>query len=112
MNIHLGNLSREVTEEQLREAFLPFGHVVAVRLITDRHSGVSKGFGFVEMGDQAEGQAAIDGLNGKELAGRTMDLSEARPFGKKNSRPYGGGGGGRPSRGHGGGGGSRKRRSF
>ncbi len=110
MNIHLGNLSREVTEEQLRETFAPFGHVAAVRLITDKHSGVSKGFGFVEMGDQDEGQAAIDGLNGKERAGRTMDLREARPFGKKNSRPHGGGGGGRPSRG--GGGGSRKRRSF
>jgi RNA recognition motif-containing protein len=112
LNIHMGNLSRDVTEDQLRETFEKFGNVVAVRLIMDRHSGASKGFGFVEMGDQAEGQAAIDGLNGKELAGRTMDLSEARPFGKKTSRPQGGGGGGRPGRGHASGGGSRKRRSF
>jgi len=104
LNIHVGNLAREVTEEELRQAFEPFGRVAAVRIITDRYSGVSRGFGFVEMQDKAEAQAAIEGLNMKELAGRTLDISEAHPprEGRRDSRPYGGGGGGRPSRGGGG----------
>ena len=79
MNIHVGNLAREVTEEELRRAFEPFGRVAAVRIVTDRSSGLSRGFGFVEMSDKAEAQAAIEGLNMKELAGRTLDISEARP---------------------------------
>jgi len=113
LNIHVGNLAREVTEEELRRAFEPFGQVAAVRIITDRYSGVSKGFGFVEMSDKAEAQAAIEGLNMKELAGRTLDISEARPprAGGRDNRPYGGGGGGRSNRGGRGGwsGGGRRR---
>lgn len=112
LNIHVGNLAREVTEAELRLAFESFGHVAAVRIITDRHSGVSRGFGFVDMTDRAEARAAIEGLNMKELAGRTLDLSEARE-GRRDNRPYGGGGGGRPGRGgKGGGGGGGRRRRF
>ncbi len=100
MNIHVANLAREVTEEELRRAFEPFGQVAAVRIVTDRHSGVSRGFGFVEMSDKAEAQAAIEGLNMKELAGPTLDVSEAPPrTGGRDKRPYGGGGGGRSDRG-------------
>ncbi len=90
MNIHVGNLAREVTEAELRKAFEAFGQVAAVRIITDRYSGVSKGFGFVEMTKKTEGEAAIAGLNMKELAGRTLDLSEARGSRErgKHSRPY------------------------
>jgi RNA recognition motif-containing protein len=97
LNIHVGNLAREVTEAELRQAFEPFGRVAAVRIITDRYSGVSRGFGFVEMQDKAEAQAAIEGLNMKELAGRTLDISEAHAprEGRRYSRPSGGGGGGR-----------------
>jgi len=104
LNIYVGNLAREVTEEELRRAFEPFGQVAAVRIITDRDSSVSRGFGFVEMPDKGEAQAAIEGLNMKELTGRTLDISEARPprEGRRDNRPYGGGGGGRPGRGGGG----------
>jgi len=63
----------------LRRTFEPFGQVAAVRIVTDRYSGVSKGFGFVEMSAKAEAQAAIEGLNMKELAGPTLDVGEARP---------------------------------
>ncbi len=115
LNIHVGNLAREVTVEELRRTFEPFGQVAAVRIVTDRYSGVSKGFGFVEMSDKAEAQAAIEGLNMKELAGRTLDASEARPprAGGRGNRTHGGGGGGRPGRGgRGGWSGGGRRRSF
>jgi RNA recognition motif-containing protein len=113
LNIHVGNLAREVTEEELRQAFEPFGQVAAVTIIRDRHNSVSRGFGFVEMSDNAEAQAAIESLNMKDLAGRTLDISETRPprKGGRDNRPYGGGGGGRPVRGGRGGksGGGRRR---
>jgi len=115
LNIHVGNLAPEVTEEELRRTFEPFGQVATVRIVTDRYSGVSRGFGFVEMSDKAEAQAAIEGLNMKELAGRTLDVSEARPprTGGRDNRPYGGGGGGRPGGGgKGGWSGGGRRRSF
>ena len=107
MNIYVGNLSRDVTEEELRRAFEAFGKVESINIIKDRYSGQSRGFGFVEMPTKAEGQAAIDGLKGKVLQDRTIDVSEARP------RPEGGrgggfGGGGRGG-GFGGGGGGRRR---
>ena len=79
MNIYVGNLSREVTEEDLREAFEAFGQVTSTKIITDRYTGVSRGFGFVEMPARDEAQAAITGLNGKELKGRTLRVDEARP---------------------------------
>ena len=79
MNIYVGNLSYEVTDEELREAFARFGQVASANVIKDRQTGRSKGFGFVEMPTQAEAQAAIAGLNGTELKGRTLNVSEARP---------------------------------
>ncbi len=95
MNIHVGNLAREVTEEELRRTFEEFGQVEAARIVMDRYSGVSRGFGFIEMPDNGEAQAAIEGLNMKELSGRTLDISEAHPprTGGRDKRPYGGGGG-------------------
>ena len=110
MKIYVGNLSYEVTEEDLRLAFEKFGQVESATIIKDKYSGQSKGFGFVEMPSKAEGQSAIDGLNGKELKGRTLNVNEARP--RTESRGGRGGyGGGRG--GYGGGRGGRKgSRSF
>ena len=79
MNIYVGNLSYEVTEEDLRLAFEPFGQVESAAIIKDKYSGQSKGFGFVEMPSKAEAQSAIDELNGTELKGKTLNVNEARP---------------------------------
>jgi RNA recognition motif-containing protein len=79
MNIYVGNLSYEVTEEDLQQAFESFGEVTSAKIITDRSSGVSRGFGFVEMPTKAEAEAAMTGLNGTELKGRTLTVNEARP---------------------------------
>jgi RNA recognition motif-containing protein len=92
MNIYVGNLSYEVTEEDLQEAFEAFGQVESVKIIKDRFSGESKGFGFVEMPAKAEAQSAIEDLNGKELKGRTLNVSEARP--RSETRRGGGRGAG------------------
>jgi RNA recognition motif-containing protein len=94
MNIYVGNLSYEVSEEDLRLAFEPFGQVESATIIKDKYSGESKGFGFVEMPAKAEGQSAINGLNGKELKGRTLNVNEARPR-SEGRRGGGGRGGGR-----------------
>ena len=90
VNIYVGNLSHEATEGDLRQAFEAFGQVASVNLITDKFSGESKGFGFVEMPAQNEAQSAITGLNGKELKGRAITVNEARPRADKHR------GGGRP----------------
>jgi len=79
MNIYVGNLSPEVTDEDLQQAFEAFGQVASVNIIKDKFSGRSRGFGFVEMPAKGEAQAAIDGLNGKELKGQTLTVNEARP---------------------------------
>jgi RNA recognition motif-containing protein len=79
MNIYVGNLSREVTEEELRQEFAAFGEVASVNIIKDKHGGQSRGFGFVEMPSKTEGEAAISGLKGKTLKERTMDVNEAHP---------------------------------
>jgi RNA recognition motif-containing protein len=79
MNIYVGNLSREVTEEELRQEFAAFGEVASVNIIKDKHGGQSRGFGFVEMPSKMEAEAAISGLKGTTLKERTMDVSEARP---------------------------------
>ena len=79
MNIYVGNLSYEANEEDLRQAFDVYGQISSVRVITDRDTGRSKGFGFVEMPNDAEAQSAISGLNGKELQGRSLKVNEARP---------------------------------
>jgi len=92
MNIYVGNLSFEISAENLRRAFEAFGHVISARIVKDKYSGQPRGFGFVEMPDQARAQAAIDYLNGKELLGRQMNVNEARPrtdlgrFGGQGSR--------------------------
>ena len=104
MNIYVGNLSYEVTEEELRQEFTAFGEVTSVRIITDRYTGRPRGFGFVEMSTSSEGKAAIDGLNGKALKDRTLNVSEARPRSdSRNNWSYGerrggGSGGGRERR--------------
>ncbi len=79
MNVYVGNLAREVTEDDLREAFEAFGQVASVSIITDKYSGESRGFGFVEMPSQAEARAAIEGLDGQDLKGRDLKVNEARP---------------------------------
>ncbi|MCJ7542031.1 MAG: RNA-binding protein [Desulfobacterales bacterium] len=103
MNIYVGNLSYEVTEEDLKEAFGVFGEVDTVKVIKDNYTGRSKGFGFVEMPDKSEAQSAIEGLNGKDLKGRSLNVNEARP---RSDGPRGGArpGGGRGGGGYGGGG--------
>jgi len=93
MNIYVGNMSYNVTEEDLKQAFEPFGEVESVRIIRDMYSGRSKGFGFVEMPGKSEAQSAIESLNGKELMGRTVKVNEARP--RSEGRRGGRGGGGR-----------------
>ena len=104
MRLYVGNLSRDVTKEDLQEAFQPFGSVDEVVIVKDRSNDVSKGFGFVEMPNKTEAEAAIEGLHGKELKGRSMDVNEARPRSDRPSRGgFGGGGGGRGGRRGGGG---------
>jgi len=103
MNIYVGNLSHEVTDEDLRQVFEEFGQVESANVIKDKFSGDSRGFGFVEMPSKEEATAAISGLEERELKGKKINVNEARP------RPTGrGGGGGRDSR-RGGGGGGRGR---
>ncbi len=78
MNIYVGNLAQDVSEEDLKQSFAPFGKVDTVSIIKDKYSGESKGFGFVEMPSAAEGQAAMDGLNGQNLKGNNLVVNEAR----------------------------------
>jgi RNA recognition motif-containing protein len=89
-NIYVGNLPYDVSEEQLRELFSPHGQVERVSIIMDRMTGRSRGFAFVEMGDQAAAEAAIEALNGSEFSGRALNVNVARP---KTERRDGGGGG-------------------
>lgn len=91
MNIYVGNLAYSITEEDLRKAFGAYGRVDTANVIRDQYSNQSKGFGFVEMPDQAEAQAAISALNGKELNGRTLTVNEARPRADRNRGGFGGG---------------------
>ncbi len=115
MKIYVGNLSYDVAESDLEQAFGEFGQVTSVNLLKDRQTGESKGFGFVEMAEVSEGQTAIKEMNGKELMGRELKVDQAkekpaRPGGKGGfGGSRGGGGGRRPSGGggYGGGGGNR-----
>lgn len=102
MNIYVGNLSHETTDDDLRQAFEAFGQVENANVIKDRFSGESRGFGFVEMPSKTEAQTAIEEMNGKDLNGRAINVNEARP-----KAPRGGGGGGRGG-GRGGSGGRRQ----
>ena len=104
MNIYVGNLSRDLSETELKEAFAAFGEVSTCNIIKDKFTGESRGFGFVEMPNKDEADKAIAGLNGKDMKGRNLTVNEARP---RTDRPRtGGGGGGRG--GFGGGFGSRR----
>jgi RNA recognition motif-containing protein len=100
--LYVGNLSYSVSSEQLEELFAAFGQVKSAQVVMDRDTGRSKGFGFVEMSDAAGAQAAIDGMNQKEVDGRALTVNEARP---REDRGGGGGGGRGGGRGYGGGGG-------
>ncbi len=91
MNIYVGNLSYDVTEEELRQEFTAFGEVQTVNIITDKYSGRPKGFGFVEMPSVSEGQAAIMALNGKTLKDRTLNVNTARPRSDNRGGGFGGG---------------------
>ncbi|PZC46333.1 MAG: RNA recognition motif-containing protein [Chloroflexi bacterium] len=91
MRIYVGNLAYGITDQELEEAFAPFGQVESAQVVTDRYSGRSKGFGFVEMADKEQAEAAIASLNAKELSGRALTVNEARP---RPERSFGGGGGG------------------
>ncbi|MCK4470435.1 MAG: RNA-binding protein [Anaerolineae bacterium] len=91
--LYVGNLSYETTEAKLSELFGAIGEVTSVSLITDRMSGRSRGFAFVEMADQTAAQEAINQLNGRDVDGRSLKVNEARP--KRDDRGGGGGGGGR-----------------
>jgi len=85
--LYVGNCSFDITEQQLRDLFSPYGEVTSVNVITDRDTGRPRGFAFVEMASDAEAQAAIKGVNGTEHGGRTLKVNEAKP------KPEGGGGG-------------------
>jgi RNA recognition motif-containing protein len=101
MNLYVGNLLFDVTEAELKELFSPYGEVTEVRLIMDKFSGKTKGFGFIEMPSKEAAEKAIAELNGKEIKGRAMTVNEAKPKTDRGGRGgggrggYGGGGGGR-----------------
>ena len=105
MNIYVGNLSFNTTERELEAAFATYGTVTAARIATDRDTGRARGFGFVEMSNPAEAQAAITGLNGSQLQDRTLTVNEARP--REEGSRGGGGNRGGSGGGYGGGGGGR-----
>jgi len=92
MNIYVGNLPYGVTDEDLRDSFSNHGQVESARVITDRDTGRSKGFGFVEMPSNSEAEAAIQALNGQDMQGRVLTVNESRP--REENRGGGGGGGG------------------
>jgi RNA recognition motif-containing protein len=86
MNIYIGNLSYETTEKDLESAFSEFGKVVSVKIITDQYNGKSKGFGFIEIPDRTEANAAIEGMNGKEFKGRTIKVNKAKERSDRGGR--------------------------
>ena len=106
MKIYIGNMSFDTTEESVRQAFETYGEITSVNLIADRDTGRPKGFGFVEMANDEQAKAAIAGLNGTDMGGRTVNVNEARP------RPEGGGGGRGGYRGGNRGGGGGRGRSW
>ncbi|UCH62283.1 MAG: RNA-binding protein [Fidelibacterota bacterium] len=91
MNIYIGNMSHEVTEEDLQQAFEAFGQVESVTILKDRFTGESRGFGFVEMPVKEEAQAAIEGLNAQEMKGQAVNVNEARPREDRRGGRRGGG---------------------
>jgi len=95
MNIYVGNLSFDTTDEDLQQAFGNFGEVTSVNIIKDKYTGKSRGFGFVEMADGTAAASAIEGMNGQDMNGRTLNVNEARERTERNDRGDRGGGGGR-----------------
>ncbi|MBA7541863.1 hypothetical protein ES705_34179 [subsurface metagenome] len=112
MKIYVGNLSFDMTEEELQQEFASFGEVASVSIPTDRYSGRPRGFAFVEMPSVSEGQAAIAALNGKTVKSRTLTVDAARPRSDDRGGGYSGGGGRRSGGGGGGGGFDRGRRRY
>lgn len=100
MKLYVGNLSYNTSEDDLRDAFSPYGEVVSAKIITDRDSGRSKGFGFIEFTDDEAAKKAMSAMNGTELGGRSLTVNEARP---QTDRPRGGASGGRERGGYRGG---------
>ncbi len=94
MNIYVGNLPYSVTDADLRETFAQYGEVTSVQLISDKFTGESKGFGFVEMANNSQADAAIKGLNGSAMKGRNITVNQAKPRTDRPSHGGGGGGGG------------------
>jgi RNA recognition motif-containing protein len=92
VNIYIGNLSFDTTEEEIRRAFESYGKVTSVNIITDKFSGKSRGFGFVEMPTKGEAEAAMAGLNGQELNGQALNVNEARPRTERSGGERSGGG--------------------
>ena len=92
MNIYVGNLAPDTTEDELRQAFAEYGQVVSAKIIKDRYTFESRGFGFVEIPNKAQAQEAIDGLNGTDLGGNILRVNEARPR-REGGGGRGGGGG-------------------
>ncbi len=101
LNIYVGNLPYGTTEQDLQDLFSQYGQIAKASIITDRETGRSRGFGFVEMPNDAEGKAAIEALNGQDFGGRALTVNEARPRTDRGpGGPRGGGGGGRSSGGY------------
>jgi RNA recognition motif-containing protein len=88
MNIYVGNLSYEITDDDVRDIFSPHGEISSVSIIKDKHSGQSKGFGFVEMPNQAEAEEAIKALNESDLKGRNIKVNQAKPKEERPKRRY------------------------
>ncbi|HZH65493.1 MAG TPA: RNA-binding protein [Flavisolibacter sp.] len=109
MNIYVSNLGFNVQDEDLKEFFTPYGEVTSAKIINDRESGRSRGFGFVEMPDDAAAQKAIAELNDASVEGRTIKVMEAKPKEDRPARGGGGGGGYRDNNSGGGGGGYKKK---
>jgi cold-inducible RNA-binding protein len=109
-NIFVGNLDFNTSEDELRQLFQAYGQVDRVSIMTDRDTGRSRGFGFVEMANAEEGEKAIAALNGNQVGGRTLNVNEARPKVERGGGGGGGGGGGRDRGGRGGGGGGGRNR--
>ncbi len=91
MNIYVGNISSQLTEEEIKEAFSSYGELSSVKIIKDKYTGENRGFGFIEMPEENEAEAAITGLNGKELKGKELKVNKARPRTENSRSGYGGG---------------------
>jgi len=105
VNIYIGNLPYNTNDQELQDLFSQFGEVAKISIVSDRETGRSRGFGFVEMTNDDEGRRAIEELNGKDYGGRALTVNEARPRENRSGGGGGGGGGGRGGYGGGGGGG-------